>query len=547
MTKRFSGRLETLAGAAVLISVVTLASRLLGFGRSIAQATWVGTGGVAEHYAVANQLPNILFEVVAGGALAGAVIPLLAGALSKECTQDVSRTASALLTWTLVALVPLAAFVAIFAPQIINLTSNLGQTQYAGTATMFLVIFAVQIPLYGLGVVFGGILQAHRKFLWPALAPMFSSIVVITTYFVFGKLANGNQTSIDQLTATSLGILAWGTTAGVLAMALTMIGPVKKLGLKFQVTLGFPPGVGRRARNLALAGVGALIAQQLTMLVVMKVATTYGSSQTFNLFQYSQAVYVLPYAVLVVPLATSTFPRISALAAQSNQAAFDVLAAGTTRALVVISAAGAAALIAAAKPLEQFFETFTLGGAHGMAQAIAWSAPGLIGFSLIFHLSRILYARDNGRAAVTGAATGWLTAAALTAILPTLNQFQGHPELTLAIIGGSQSVGMTVAGIILIIAVAVDSGRAAIAGMVKTLLISLVGLGAGSLGGVYLGKLLQPAGTTPNVFGAVGTGLVVGLAAAVTVCVVNIVSDPSMIKNLRTMGGAPATSREAEQ
>lgn len=537
---RFSGKLQTLAGAAILISVVTLFSRILGFARSIAQASWVGTGGIAEHYAVANQLPNVLFEVVAGGALAGAVIPLLAGALSKNQDADASKTASALLTWTLVALVPLAIIVALFAPQIISLTSNLGNTQYAGTASTFLVIFAVQIPLYGLGVVFGGILQAHRRFLWPALAPMFSSIVVILAYFVFGQMAHGNQMNIDQLTSNSLGVLAWGTTAGVLAMALTMINPVRKLGLNLRLSLNFPPGVGRRARNLALAGVGTLLAQQLTMLVVMKVATTYGTNQTFNIFQYSQAVYVLPYAVLVVPLATSTFPRISALAAQANHAAFTGLASGTTRALLVISAAGAAALLAAAKPLEAFFETFTLGGVPGMAQTIAWTAPGLIGFAMIFHLSRILYAKHNGRAAVLGSATGWLTAAALTAVVPTLGQFSGRSDLTLTIIGGSQSVGMSVAGVILLIAVARDCGTEATAGAVKTLVFSALGLAAGGFLGAQLSQILLPQ-SGASLLSAVGVGLLVGLGAGLIVCAVNIVGDRTIVSTLRTMGKEDST------
>lgn len=540
MTGRFSGKLQTLAGAAVLISVVTLLSRILGFARSIAQAKWVGTGGVAEHYAVANQLPNILFEVVAGGALAGAVIPLLAGAIAKNAKSDISRTGSALLTWTLGALVPLAIIVAVFAPQIINLTSNLGQTEHAATASTFLVIFAVQIPLYGIGVVFGGVLQAHRRFLWPALAPMFSSLVVIVAYFVFGQLAQGNQQNIDLLTTNALGVLAWGTTAGVLAMALTMIGPIRSLSLNLRPTLRFPGNMGRRARNLALAGVGALVAQQLTMLVVMKVATTFGTDQTFNVFQYSQAVYVLPYAVMVVPLATSTFPRISALAAQANTVAFNALTAGTTRALLAISAMGAAALIAAAKPLEAFFETFTRGGVPGMGLAIAWTAPGLIGFSMIFHLSRILYAKDNGRAAVIGAATGWLSAAVLTAVLPMLPQFAGRSDLALTIIGGSQSVGMTIAWFILLAAVARDCGKQAVAGTIKTSVLSVVGVAIGAVVG------LQPSGWLlgdgASIWAAIGVGLVAGLTAGLIVAVVNVIGDRNIVSTLRNMGNVSNTA-----
>ena len=543
-----SRKLESLAGAAILIAVVTLVSRILGFARSIAQASWVGTGGVAEPYAVANQLPNILFEVVAGGALAGVVIPLLAGSLGKKRTDEASATASALITWTLTALIPLAVLVAVFAPQIIALTSNLANTEYGPTANMFLVIFAVQIPLYGVGVVLGGVLQAHKKFLWPALAPLFSSLVVIVAYFVFGKLAGGNQANIDLLTRDSLGVLAWGTTAGVLAMAIVMIGPVRQLGLKLRPRVTFPAGLGRRARNLALAGIGALLAQQVTMLVVMKVATTYGTNQTFNIFQYSQAVYVLPYAVLVVPLATSTFPRIAALAARQEHGEFNELAARTTKALLVISTIGAAALVAAARPLEAFFATFTRGGVPGMTSALVASAPGLIGFALIFHLSRILYARDNGRAAVIATATGWLVAAALTAALPQLPALAGRSDLMLTVIGGSQSVGMTVAGVLLLIAVARDCGPSALSGAVRTALLALIAVPLGGYAGLRLSAVMLPA-SGARILEAVGVGLLVALVAAVIVLGLNLVFDRSTIRTLRTLGkrsSAPAVQPETE-
>lgn len=136
----FRSRLSTLAGAAVLISAVTLASRVLGFGRWIAQASWVGTGGVAEAYAAANLLPNVLFEVVAGGALASAVIPLLTGAVSQDRQDKVRDSASALMTWTLIVLVPLALVVVVGARPILSVASGLVGTEWEDTAVFFFVL-----------------------------------------------------------------------------------------------------------------------------------------------------------------------------------------------------------------------------------------------------------------------------------------------------------------------------------------------------------------------------------------------------------------------
>jgi len=534
VNSRLAGRLQTLAGAAVLISVVTLVSRVLGFARWMAQASWVGTGGIAQPYAVANLLPNILFEVVAGGALAGAVIPLLVGALHRGDEAGLRRAASALMTWALIVLIPLAALLTIFAPQVISLTSELHSAELNAKAVFFLRVFAVQIPLYGVGVVSGGILQAHKRFLWPALAPLFSSLVVIVTYCLFGILADGNQANVAALTADSIEVLAWGTTAGVAAMVLTMAGPVARLRLRLRPTLTFPKGMGRRALSLAFAGIGALLAQQLTMLLVVKVSGPglFGTPETFNLFQYAQAIYVLPYAVLVVPLATSMFPRISALATQRDYAGFAAMSSNMTRIVILISALGAALLVAASGPLEDFFSAFTAGSVDGMAGAVAWAAPGLVGYSLILLCSRILYARDKGREAVIATAAGWLVAAAGTA-LPFVPFIHVAPADILALVSGAQAVGMTVAGVLLILALWHTGGRDCVSGVARTAVVALSAAILASGVGFGVAHVLPSAHSRLVV--AVGNGIIAALAATAVAVTVVFLLDRATFMQLRNL------------
>lgn len=520
MSPKIAARVQTIAGAAVLISVITLFSRLLGFARSIAQASWVGTGGVAEPYAIANQLPNILFEIAAGGALAGAVIPLLAGALAQGKANDLNKLFSALLTWTLAVLVPVAIVVAVFASPIVSALTTMRTELLHDTAVFFLRVFAVQIPLYGVGILCGGVLQAHKRFLWPALAPLFSSLTVIVAYFIFGAMADGHQANVDELTLQALRVLAWGTTAGVVAMAATMVIPVRSLHLKYRPSFAFPEGQGRRARNLAFAGVGALVAQQLAMLVVMKMSSGYGTPETFNLFQYSQAVYVLPYAVLVVPIVTSSFPRIAALASEGKREQLSALVAATTRTVFALSALSAALLIAASGPLEAFFATFTRGSVDHMAQAIAAAAPGLIGFALILQLSRVLYSVDAGKAAVTFTALGWLVAGGLSAVLPLLVR---NPDTVVVQFSAAQAVGMSVAGIGLLFAVRKHIGSVGLAGVLKTSLTTICAAFASSAVGYVVASKVLPEEASLIV--SVSVGVLAGVAVACVFLAVLVVLD----------------------
>src|SRR5690625_7531862 len=96
--------------------------------------------------------------------------------------------------------------------------------------------------------------------------------------------------------------LVWGTTAGVASMSLRLLIPAWRTGMRLTVTWRFPAGGGRRAVNLASAGVGALLAQQVSVVATMLLANSFGGVGAHTTFMYAQTVYLLPYAVLAVSL-----------------------------------------------------------------------------------------------------------------------------------------------------------------------------------------------------------------------------------------------------
>ena len=132
----------------------------------------------------------MLFEIVAGGVLAGVVVPVVARHLGAGRQEQAGRTTSALLSWTLLVLTPVGVL-AILGARIYAGTFT--QADCAGgvqTAAALLVVFAPQIWFYGLAVISSGVLQAHHRFWAAAAAPLASSLVVIATYLVYGALAD---------------------------------------------------------------------------------------------------------------------------------------------------------------------------------------------------------------------------------------------------------------------------------------------------------------------------------------------------------------------
>jgi peptidoglycan biosynthesis protein MviN/MurJ (putative lipid II flippase) len=309
---------------AVLIGVITGVANVVGFGRQLVFAHTVGTTPLGTAYATANQVPNIIYAIVLGGALTGMVVPVLAGPALAGARAQTRQTSSALLTWTLLLLVPVSLIVAVTARPVVSLL--LGHPHASSTeasmltvGSRMLAVFAPQIVLYGLAVVGYGILQAHRRFAAPALAPVLSSIVVASAYFAFVPLDHGR--GIGGLPRSAEFMLSIGTTVGVAALAVTALAPVHRLHLRLRPTLRFPPGVAARVRALAFAGIAAVIAQNVSTAVVIVLANSRGGTGALVLYNYAWQVFFVPYAVLAVPIATSAFPVLSASAADETAAA----------------------------------------------------------------------------------------------------------------------------------------------------------------------------------------------------------------------------------
>ncbi|MFI6315887.1 murein biosynthesis integral membrane protein MurJ [Nonomuraea sp. NPDC050556] len=490
------------AGSAVLIGAITILARVAGFAKQYVFANTVGTNCLATAYFTANQIPNIVFEVVVGGALAGMVVPVLAGR-----SADVGRISSALLTWVLVVLVPLGALTALLAGPIIGLF--FGDGVCAGgseVATRMLVVFAPQIPLYGVAVVLYGVLQAHQRFAGPAVAPLVSSIVVIAAYLLFVPLDAGVLPGQLATPAAELA-LSVGTSLGVVALVVSVVGPVLGLRLRWRPTLSFPPGVAVQVRRLALAGIAGLVAQQAAMALVVFLANDVGTG-AIAVYNYAWAVYLVPYAVLAVPIATSAFPGLSARASDGDVDGFALLAARTTRAVVLVSGLAAGVLAGVSSPGAIVFLGFKTDVAPAeLARAVAMFAPGLIGYGLIAHLSRVLYAAGRGRAVAVGTVAAWLVVMVAQTVFVHL--FPAGWKIGGMALG--MTVGMTVGGVLLLASVVRARGRAAVSGLGRAAAAGVGGAVCGYLAGAGVVAGLDAEG----LWGNLGATVLAGVAAVV--------------------------------
>lgn len=526
----------SLGAKAGQVGTFTLASRLLGFLRWVVQAATVGSGAMAGAYSSANQIPNVFYEVVVGGALAGTVVPLLAGAIAHGQREKVRETASGLLGLTLAVLVPLAVLMALFAEPLAQLLVTSDTRMGADKAAIaywggshqlvvaFLRMFALQIPLYGLGVVLTGVLQAYNRFTWPALAPIFSSLVVMLTYGIYGALIDAGHYAQAVLT------LGWGTTAGVAALSLPLLWPVHRLGLGLRARLRLPAGTFTQLRSLAGAGIAALIAQQISVLTVVAVARRYGSAGTIAIYQYTQAIYVLPYAVLAVPLATVVYPQLAArLAAKHVSRETKDLIANSTALVTLAACVGSGALMLGAPLAQQVFGLIT--DVDYMGAALVAFAPGLVGYALIYQLTRVLYVLDAARSAALATCLGWLVVAGASWMFSA----NAKGPAVLVYLGAASSAGMSLAGVALALVLARRVGARALVPSLKIVAVYLVV----SAPALALAQLLDPT----SALGVVGL-LALALAVAGAIALGGAYAVPQSIKVLRSRKALAKTDQE---
>lgn len=515
-----------LAGAAVVIAVITVLSRLAGFGRTYAFSQTVTTSCLSQAYFTSTQFPSIVYEIVAGGALASMVVPVLAGPAERGDREQVARIGSALLTWIVLLMVPLSALMALGARPIMEALvggdlKGCSRGDIIDVGSTMLAIMSAQMVMYGMAVVLYGLLQSHRRFVAPALAPLMSSLVVIGAYIAYAPLGRGFENDLAGLPLDAELTLSIGTALGGVAMAATAGIAAWRLRLGLRPTLRFPDGVARRVRRLALAGLATVAAQQLSALLVVRLSYE-GTGGALANYQYAWAIYLLPWAILAVPIATSAFPLLSARISAGEQDRFDQVTASTTRAVILVSCAGAAALAAVAVPVAAVFNPGHPDQQEVLSRAVLAFAPGLLGYGLVAHLGRVLFACHRGRMGAAAVVTGWVVVmGADVALVMSVER-----QWVVAALGIGNAAGMTVAGVLLLGTLVRARGAAAARGLPRALAAGLLGGAAGGGAGYAVAALLGPGGTGPaGELRNVGTGALAALVAGAVFLIIAFVLD----------------------
>ena len=419
-----------------MIGVITVLARLVGFGRQVVFAHTVGTTCLGTAYTTANMVPNIIYDIVLGGALSSVVVPVLAGpardaahAAGGLAADSARQISSALLTWTVLLLVPVSAALALAAHPIVTRAALARLRLPARGAGRRRRPDADRVRAAGAAVRARG--RAVRD---PAVPPAVRRPGARAAAVLAGRGRRVRRVRRDRRRVRVRNRLhelpprrSTCCRAGPRSACSRWWRP--RSSRPGGCAWGCGPCCGSRPGSAPGCGgwrwPGCSRSSRRTPRSPSSSCWPTGTARPARwcIYGFAWAVFIVPFAVLAVPIATSAFPALSAGADarpgrrrrrrrrrrwRGGARRFDETAATSTRAVLLASWLGAAALVGARLPLARVFESHAARGASVLALALAAFAPGLVGYGLSANLSRVLYARGRNRATALAISGGWL-------------------------------------------------------------------------------------------------------------------------------------------
>jgi putative peptidoglycan lipid II flippase len=414
-----SSSTRQIARAATLIMALFLLSRIAGLAREMIISARFGTSAEMDAYLAAFRVPDLLFQLVAGGALGSAFIPVFTGCLTRRDLTGAWRVFSAVTNLVLIILTTLAVVAGLAAPWLVKtlLAPGFSPEQQALTVSLMRWML-VSTVVFGVSGIVMGVLNSFQHFLLPALAPLIYNLCIIA-----GAL----------FLAPSLGIYALviGVVAGALLHLDVQLFGLWWYGARYRAILGLGDPDVREVGRLMGPRVLGLAVVQINFWVNTLLASSLveGSISSLN---YAWLLMLLPQGIVAQAAATAAFPTFAALEARGRYGELRHTVSSTLRGVLFLTIPAAAGLFVWRVPLIRMLlerGEFTARSTQMTAVALAFFAFGLIGHSVVEIVARAFYALHDTRTPVA-IGVGAMTLNVLLSVL--LVQPLQHAGLALA-------------------------------------------------------------------------------------------------------------------
>ena len=407
--------------ATMILSGAFIASRILGLLRTSMFAYVFGTGVVSDSFLQAFLVPDLIFNIVAGGALSSAFIPVFTHYMIGERDEKTGwHVASSALNLAIAVMMGLALLAIIFAPWLVPLYNpGVPALELSLIISLSRIMFLQSIILGG-GVIITSILNAKQNFLQPAIGTVVYNIGLILGLIPGAFIVSHINTAGLSPSATANAFLThqttavyfatWGVVLGALLQVGVQIPGILKVRMRYSFSFDYHhPGViqiGRqmvpRIVNAAMLYVSTFVDRGLILVMVAPLALV---DQNGHITQYYQALQLvlLPLGIFGMAISTAAFPTMAENVTLGRYDRVRTIIQDTLHSILFMSIPSSVGLIVLGLPIIQVLlqhGAYSLASAESTAVPLAFFALGLVGLASVEILTRSFYAMRDSRTPV---------------------------------------------------------------------------------------------------------------------------------------------------
>jgi putative peptidoglycan lipid II flippase len=406
--------------ATLILTGALIASRILGLLRTSMFAAVFGTTNTSDAFIQAFLVPDLIFNMVAGGALSSAFIPVFTQYMIGERDEKTAwHIANSALNLAVAIMMGLALLAIIFAPWIVPLYNpGLHDQQELNLIISLSRIMFLQSIILGAGVIINSVLNAKQHFLLPAIGTVLYNVGLIIG-LIPGLLL------VDKTTAVYFATI--GVVFGAILQVGVQVPGVIKVGMRYQFTFDWRhPGViqiGRqmvpRVINSAMLYFSFFVDRSLILLMAAGVGLTAANGLITQYYQAFQLV-LLPYGIFGLALSTAAFPTLAENVTRGRIDRFRSIVQDTLRTILFMSIPSCVGLIVLGFPIIQVLlehGQYSLTSATNTTVPLALFAIGLPGLAAVEILTRSFYAFRDSKTPVTVSVIQFIFKIALSLLL----------------------------------------------------------------------------------------------------------------------------------
>jgi putative peptidoglycan lipid II flippase len=395
---------STLLRSNFTVALGTALSRVSGLLRVVVFAAVIGQTLLADSYKIANETPNIVYDLLIGGVLSATLVPMFSSFLGSGDDEPDQHATNVVITIAATLMVALTVIAVALAPIIFRLytldpAEGIDVDLFRNVGTTLTRIFMVQILFYGLTGIANAYLNSRRRFFAAAWSPILPNVIIIVTLLSLPDAGDAGWTLEDVLANDRLRwTLGFGATAGIAAMALAVVPAMVGAGLRFRPAFEWRHPAVRKLFVLSMWTIGFVAANQVALLVVRNLALGLGGgivAAYFDAFVW----FVLPHGLLAVSIATTFQPEMARAVVRRSRPDFVQQTSLGVRLIVLLTLPATAGMFVLRGPIIGLMQRdqFDATDAFNTSRALAGLSLGLVGFSVYLFVLRGFYAHQDTR------------------------------------------------------------------------------------------------------------------------------------------------------